>query len=190
MKKSEKSAVTELFKWLLNLAIVHLLADIVYAMIFGGMIMDLVDNDQFAQAYKIVFIYGVIVLLLFPIYYTVMLCRDVDMRNDVKAYMKEKNFTVIGYFKDNCLKMTIARLIVFVLWHVPAIIMYLGFTMAPILFTFFGRLWVVEAGSIAFTGSVILGILINVLAMFVSYVICLLIGIHNLHKDIQENSFT
>lgn len=187
---NSRSAIKELFKWLLNLAVVHLLANIVYAMIYGGMIMDLIDNDDFAQAYKIVFIYSIIVMLIFPIYYTVMQCRDVDMRNSIKSYMKDKNFTVLGYFKDECLKMTIGRIIVFVIWHIPAVVMYLAFTMAPILFNMIGRLWLTEAASMAFTGSVILGILINILVMFSSYVICLLIGIHNLHKDIKENSFT
>jgi len=190
MNNSRRNTVNELLKWLLNLAVIHLLADIVYAMVFGGMIMDLAENEQIDQAYKIVFIYAVIVMLLFPIYYTVMLCRDVDMRNDMKAYMKEKNFTVLGYFKDNCLKMTIGRLIIFLVWHIPAIVMYLGFGMAPILLNMIGRLWVVEAGSVAFTNSVLLGVLINVVVMFSSYTVCLLIGIRNLHKDIKENSFT
>ena len=32
---NSRSAIKELFKWLFNLAVVHLLANIVYAMIYG-----------------------------------------------------------------------------------------------------------------------------------------------------------
>ena len=50
--------------------------------------------------------------------------------------------------------------------------------------------WAVEAGSMAYTDSVLLGVLINVVVLSTSYVVFLLIGINNLHKDIKENSFT
>ena len=104
--------------------------------------------------------------------------------------MKEKNFTLLGYFKDRCLKMMIYRMIVFIVWHIPLVVMYIVMNMGLVIYTLIGKLWIVEAGSIAVTGSIVLGILINVLVLGVAYVLSLLIGIHSLHKDIKENSFT
>ena len=81
-------------------------------------------------------------------------------------------------------------MIVFIVWHIPLVIMYIIMNMALVVATPIGKLWIVEAGSFAVTGSIVLGILINVLVLFMAYVLFLLIGIHSLYKDIKENSFT
>ena len=112
------------------------------------------------------------------------------MRNDIKAYMKEKNFTLLGFFRDRCLKMTLYRMTVFIVWQIPLVVMYPLMGLAPVFLTFYGKLWIVEAGAIGVTGSLVIGILINVLVLFTAYVFSLLIGIRFLYKDIKENSFT
>ena len=190
MNNESRATVGELFKWLVSIAVVHLLAAIVYAMTIGGIVMENIDNEKFMEAYNLIFYFGMAVLVLFAIYHTTMCCRDVDVKNDIKAYMKEKNFTLLGYFKDRCLKMMIYRLIVFIVWHIPLVVMYIVMNMGLVIYTLIGKLWIVEAGSMAVTGSIVLGILINVLVLGVAYVLSLLIGIHSLHKDIKENSFT
>lgn len=190
MKNETRTRINGMTKWLASLAIVHLLANIVYAILLAVMISDLLSDELYQNAFNLIFWFGMAVIILYAIYYTVSICKDVDIKNDIKAYMKENNFTTLRYFKDRCLKDAISRLGVYALWHIPLIVVCYAMSMGPIISTFLGRIWIVELGAVAVTGSVILGVLINLVVMFVAYSISLMVGINSLYKDIKENSCT
>lgn len=167
----------KLVKWFGIVAVLHLVAMLVFGILLSSNVAALEDADAFDEASVTVFFFDIAINIVFVIVYMKAVSSFADYSKAIAAAMKEEAFSVIGYYKTAYLKLDLLRIAVFAVFQLPFVIFASIFGISFLYSSGIERFYIFEAGYYALTGSPILGFLISVAVFAVCLIISEIISI-------------
>lgn len=173
----------KLVKWFGIVILVHLVAMLFFGMVFSSTAAALQDEGDVAIANRMTFFFDIAVNLIFVIIYMKLSASFSDYNKAIRDAMKDPSFSVIGYYKTAFLKYDLMKIAIFAVFQIPFVIFYAVAGYSFLHSTLMDRLYLLDAGYYALTGSSILGFLFSVAVFAVAFVLVRLLMIKSTKKN-------
>ena len=169
------------------LILLHVIAMLAFGLFFSQSIAYM-SEDAPTQANLTILIFNVVVDIIFIAIFSKIETSFVDFRRNLKDNLKEPNFSLIKYWKENHFRDNLIIIILMIVLQIPFAIFYSIWGMSLQYTTMFEQFYIIDAGSYLITSSAIVGILLNTVIFGIIYFavkfLFLLIAKKDVEKDI------
>ncbi len=151
-------------RWVGLLLLAHLVAMLIFGLTVSQavatMLMDI--EDYSARAYRTIFIYDTVFLLIFTLVFSRIGASYYEYRKTLREAIKQENFSAFKFYKQTRLKEHLVKVGIFAAFQLPFTVFFACWGLDVVNITGFEQFYILEAGSYAMTGSWILGFLLSV----------------------------
>ena len=157
----------KLVKWFGWIIVAHILAMIIFGMVFSGTVASMsLEEESFAAANMIVLWFDVAYIAIFFACITKFENSFLETRRlfkqNIKTDIHEGGMSEWDFFKKHYLKEHIWRIVIYAVFQLPFLVFYLAWGLDLVYTTGFEKFYIMSAGTYATTRVGILGYLLNV----------------------------
>lgn len=173
-------------KWLGIIVIAHFAVRFIFAILFAKDMM-LTEEWEPEKAYRSLLNLCILLQLAFAAIYTWFESYFKDKETFIKNKLKEQpELKLLSLFRQNYLKDNLIRIAVFGIFQLPFTLLYALFGISLKNTSFLLGFYILDAGTYAATGSVILGFILNPLIFGIFLILCQYISLVIAHRNMKQ----
>ena len=180
-----RKTVKKLIAWIGILIAVHIIAMIIFGIIFSNSVASMSEQDA-VQANLTVLIFNIVFYSLFSIFYFKVETSYIDYRRTLKEALKTEDFSLLNFLINKDLKEHIIMLGIFAVFQLPFVIFYSILGMSLVYTTIFEQFFIMDAGSYLLTDSSLLGVILNTVIFGIVFTLSKLLFNVICKRDIEK----
>ena len=164
----------------------HLIFLIIYGLLFSSSVA-LVSTDSVASANNMLLIMALICHVAFFAVFFGIKTSFLEYRRDLKEKVREDGFSLFSYYKSEILSEDLIVVAIFTVLQIPFAFFYGSFGYLHVGTSAIERIYSLDAGIYAVTGSAILGFILNALIFTLIYAGVHLAFVAATVRSVKEN---
>jgi len=173
-------------KWLGVVIIAHFVVRFIFSLLFAKDMM-ITEEWEPQKAYRSLLNLCILLQLAFAVIYTWFESYFKDKETFIKEKLKEQpELMLLTLFKQNYLKDNLIKVAVFGLFQIPFTLLYALFGISLKNPTFLLSFYILDAGTYAATGSILLGFILNPLIFGIFFILCQYISLVIAHRNMKQ----
>ena len=181
----------KLVKWLGLIIVMHIVAMIIFGMMFSSMVAQMMEYELAVTRGKLTMLgFDILFFLIFMIITVKSEMSFLEYRRELKNAINDESFSSLSYYKNNFLKEHILKLVILIVFQLPLTLFYNFFGYMFDQITGFEQFYALDAGAYVLTESSILGLLVNILIfgvlIFVSWWTVFLLTKKGIQRDLAD----